>query len=98
MSRFKIGDKVTRNQFIDDEYDGNQIKYGWSGVIVEYDTTYWPNQPYRVLFDNNILWWIRPECIEFWTEKDKQIQILEKIKYLDTRFKNRKTLKHEVSS
>ncbi len=104
MHTFKVGDRVRRNNISDDnpEGDGNDVPFGTTGVIEEItDDNIYYTQNIRVLFDGHdecwagdYGWWIRPDCIEHLvpqTAEAKQQQVINKIKYLNDKFNNRKS-------
>jgi hypothetical protein len=103
MPTFNIGDRVRRNDINEDgETDANNIKFGWEGVITEINRGEdFSGQPYLVKFnlpDGNArrctTWWIAAKYIELLepvTQETKEQRVINKIKYLNDKFNNRKS-------
>jgi hypothetical protein len=100
MPRFNIGDLVVRNSIEDEETDAEDIDEGQVGYIVDYQpsgSTH--DQPYLVEFNRengqgHICWWIGGDFIDLVKAAvpvNKQQKVIDKIKYLNDRYNNRKS-------
>lgn len=97
MPQFKIGDKVRRNDWSDDEADGNQVKLGDWGLIEDY--TDGDPYDYLVSFESRGTWYIKKECLELFepeTQESKEKKVIAKIKYLNEKYAKSRTVPTQV--
>lgn len=98
MPQFKIGDRVRRNDWSDDEEDGNLVKLGDVGEIIDFyedRSTY----DFCVQFETRGSWWIKAACVEHIEPRTKQTiekEVIAKIKYLNEKYAKSRTVPTQV--
>lgn len=97
MPQFKIGDKVRRNDWSDDEEDGNKVHLGDTGEILDFAKGY--EFDYLVQFKDRGRWYIKAACLELLEPRTKETiekEVIAKIKYLNEKYAKSRTVPTQV--